>query len=163
MKKILRNQKHPKNPKFGSLVYAGILGTIAFNVAMYVDISITGVTLDIVTVLGNLAVGESEYSQTIGHAIHLANGVGLSLFFGYVFLPISSRIIKGRIWFHGIIYGVIVTATAVWFGMLPALGAGIAGLDITPVVPAMTLFRHIVFGAVIGIVLKSFTHGGSRS
>jgi hypothetical protein len=162
MKEIIKNQKPPKNLKFGSLVYAGLLGTIAFNVAMHVDITITGVSLDIVTVLGNLAVGESEYSQTIGHAIHLANGVGLSLFFGYVFLPISTRIIKGRIWFHGIIYGVIVTTTAVWFGMLPALGAGIAGLNIAPEVPTMTLFRHIVFGAVTGILLKSFTNGGSR-
>jgi len=161
MKEIIRNQTPPKNPKFGSLVYAGLLGTIAFNVVMYVDIAVTGISLDIVAVLGNLAVGESEYSQVIGQAIHLVNGVGLSLFFGYVFLPISTRIIKGRIWFHGIIYGVIVTTTSVWFGLLPALDAGIAGLNIAPEVPAMTLFRHIVFGAVIGILFRSFINGGS--
>ena len=39
--------------------------------------------------------------------------------------------------------------------MLPALGAGIAGLNIAPEVPAMTMFRHIIFGAVIGILSKS--------
>ena len=155
MKDIIRTKISPKNLKFTSLVYAGLLGTIAFNVAMHVDISITGVSLDIVTVLGTLVIGESEYLQTIGHAIHLANGVGLSLFFGYVFLPISTRFIKGRIWFHGIIYGVLVTVTAVWIGMLPALGAGIAGLNIASEVPAMTMFRHVVFGAIIGIVFKS--------
>ena len=52
-------------------------------------------------------------------------------------------------WLHGIIFGVIVTVTAVWFGMLPALGAGIAGVNIAPEIPAMTIFRHIVFGAVL--------------
>jgi hypothetical protein len=28
---------------------------------------------------------------------------------------------------------------------------GVAGLNIAPEVPAMTMFRHIIFGAVIGI------------
>jgi len=37
--------------------------------------------------------------------------------------------------------------------MLPALGAGIAGVNIAPEVPAMTLSRHIVFGAIIGIIV----------
>jgi len=62
---------------------------------------------------------------------------------------------KGRIWIHGIIFGIIVTATTVWLGLLPALGAGIAGLNIAPEVPAMTMFRHIVFGLVIGIILRN--------
>ncbi|MDH3696545.1 MAG: hypothetical protein OEQ15_04435 [Nitrosopumilus sp.] len=48
-----------------------------------------------------------------------------------------------------------MTVTAVWFGMLPALGSGVAGLNIAPEVPAMTMSRHIVFGAVIGILSKS--------
>jgi len=52
------------------------------------------------------------------------------------------------------IFGVIVTATTVWFGMLPALGAGIAGVNIAPEVPAMTMSRHIVFGVIIGIMSK---------
>jgi hypothetical protein len=70
-------------------------------------------------------------------------------------MPISRKILNSRIWLHGIIFGVIVTVTTVWFGMLPALGAGVAGLNIAPEVPAMTMSRHIVFGAVIGILSKS--------
>jgi hypothetical protein len=38
--------------------------------------------------------------------------------------------------------------------MLPALGAGIAGVNIAPEVPAMTMSRHIVFGVIIGIMSK---------
>ncbi len=143
-----------KNYKFLNLVIAGLLGTFAFYVAAYVDMAITGVPLDITVVLGQLVAGEHESAQIIGHVFHIGNGIGLTLFFGYVFLPISTRIMKRRIWLHGIIFGIIVTATTVWLGLLPALGAGIAGLNIAPEVPAMTMFRHIVFGAVIGIVVS---------
>ena len=66
---------------------------------------------------------------------------------------------KGRIWLHGIIFGIIVTVTTVWLGLLPALGAGIAGLNIAPEVPAMTISRHIVFGVIIGIVVSKMTGG----
>ena len=143
-----------KNHKFSSLIIAGLVGTFAFYIAAYVDMAITGVPLDISAVLGMLVVGEHESAPIVGNLFHIANGIGLTLFFGYVFLPISTRIMKGRVWLHGIIFGIIVTVTTVWFGMLPALGAGIAGVNIAPEVPAMTLSRHIVFGAVIGIVIS---------
>jgi hypothetical protein len=146
-------QVYKKN-KFASLVIAGLLGTLGFYIAAYVDMAVTGVPLDISVVLGQLVAGEHEYALTIGHVFHIANGIGLTLFFGYVFLPISTRIMKGKMWLHGIIYGIIVTATTVWLGLLPALGAGIAGINIAPEVPAMTMFRHIVFGAIIGIVVS---------
>ncbi len=141
--------------KFLKLVVAGILGTLAFYVAAYVDMAITGVPLDISVVLGQLIAGDHESAYIIGNVAHIANGIGLTLFFGYVFLPISTRVMKGRIWIHGITFGIIVTVAAVWSVMLPALGAGFAGLNIAPEVPAMTLFRHVVFGAVIGIILRS--------
>ncbi len=144
-----------KRSKFLSLVIAGLVGTFAFYIAAYVDMAITGVPLDISVVLGMLVVGEHESSLIIGNLFHIGNGIGLTLFFGYIFLPISTRVMKGRIWLHGIIFGIIVTATAVWFGMLPALGAGIAGLNIAPEVPAMTMFRHVVLGVVIGLVVRS--------
>jgi hypothetical protein len=143
-----------KNQKFSRLVIVGLVGTLAFYIASFIDMEITGIQLDISVVLGQLVVGEDESSIIIGNIFHIANGIGLTLFFGYVFMPISSKILSHRIWLHGIIFGVIVTATTVWFGMLPALGAGIAGLNIAPEVPAMTMSRHIVFGAVIGILSK---------
>jgi hypothetical protein len=145
-----------KNHKLSSLIIAGLAGTFAFYIAAFIDMAITGVPLDISVVLGQLVVGEHESSQIIGNLFHIANGIGLTFFFGFVFLPLSTRIMKRRIWLHGIIFGVIVTVTTVWLGMLPALGAGIAGLNIAPEVPAMTIFRHIVFGVVIGIVFKPY-------
>ena len=151
----MNERQRYKNSKFLNLVIAGLLGTLAFYVASYVDTAVTGVTLDITVVLGQLIAGAHESAQIVGHIAHIGNGIGLTLFFGYVFLPISTRVMKGRIWLHGIIFGIIVTATTVWFGLLPALGAGIAGLNIAPEVPAMTMFRHIVFGVVIGLVVRN--------
>ncbi len=151
----MNEKQEYKNSKFLILVIAGFLGTLGFYVAAYVDMAITGVPLDISVVLGQLIAGEHESAYIIGNVTHIANGIGLTLFFGYVFLPISTRIMKGRIWLHGIIFGIIVTVTTVWFGLLPALGAGIAGLNIAPEVPAMTMSRHIVFGVIIGLVVSS--------
>ena len=93
-------------------------------------------------------------ASIIGNIFHITNGIGLTFFFGYVFMPISRRILNGRIWLYGIIFGVIITATTVWFGMLPSLGTGIARLNIAPEVSAMTMSIHLIFGAVIGILSK---------
>ena len=144
-----------KNQKFSRLVITGLAGTLAFYIAAFIDMEITGIPLDISVVLGQLVTGDDELVLIIGNIFHIANGIGLTLFFGYVFIPTSRKILNGRIWLHGIIFGVFITATTVWFGMLPALGAGVAGLNISPEVPVMTMSRHIVFGAVIGILSKS--------
>lgn len=139
--------------KLARLVIAGILGTLAFNAVMYADISITGIPVDIVATMGSLAVGESEYTEIVGHAIHFANGIGLSLLFGYVALPISKRIKKLPTIVYGIAFALVELVIAVWLVMLPMLGAGIAGLNIGPEVAIMTLARHLVFGAVLGLAM----------
>lgn len=144
-----------RNQKFFRLLIAGLVGTLAFYITAFIDMEITGIPLDISVVLGQLVAGEDESAIIIGNIFHITNGICLTLFFGYVFMPISRKILNSRIWLHGIIFGVIVTVTTVWFGMLPALGAGVAGLNIAPEVPAMTMSRHIVFGAVIGVLSKS--------
>ena len=141
------------NSKFLRLVFGGIIATVAFNAVMYTDIAITGIPLDIVTVLGQLTVGENESTQLVGHVVHLVNGIGLALLFGYVVLPISKRIIQLPVWIYATIFALIEVVVAVWLVMLPSLGAGIAGLNIAPEVPIMTAIRHVVFGIVLGLSL----------
>ncbi len=147
-------QQKIRGSKFARFIFAGILATIAFNGVMYADIAITGIPLDIPATMGSLAVGESEYTETVGHVIHFANGIGLSLLFGYVALPISKKIIKLPVIVYAIVFAIVETVIAVWFVLLPMLGAGIAGINIGPEVAVMTLARHVVFGAVIGLVLR---------
>ena len=138
-----------KLPRF---VIAGILGTIAFNVIMYADIAVTGMPMDITKTLGSMLVGKTGPVDLAGHEFHFANGIGLALLYGYVFLRISKRIMRGHLWLHGIVFGILVTIIPVWLMMLPALGAGIAGLAVSPLVPVITIIRHIAFGVVLGIV-----------
>ena len=153
MEKITTQQK-TKGSKFAKIILAGILGTIAFNGVMYADIAITGIQLDVVATMGSLAVGESEYTEIIGHVIHFANGIGLSLLFGYVALPISKKIKKLPVIVYAITFVIVELVIAVWFVMLPMLGAGIAGLNIGLEVSIMTLVRHVVFGLVLGVVIR---------
>jgi hypothetical protein len=126
------------NYKFPNLLIAGFLATLVFNGVMYMDIAVTGVPLDIPTTLGQLVVGESEDAEMVGHVIHILNGMGLALLFGYVALPISKRIVRLPIWLYAVIFMIVELIITVWFGMLPALGAGIAGLNIAPEVPVVT-------------------------
>ena len=156
---MINEKQVSKKYKLATLVIAGLLGTLGFYIAAYVDIAVTGVPLDISVVLGQIVAGDHESAYIIGNVFHIANGIGLTLFFGYVFLPISTRIMIGKLWLHGIIFGIIVTVTTLWLGMLPALGAGIAGLNIAPEVPAMTISRHIVFGVIIGLVVSKMNGG----
>ncbi len=143
------------NYKFPNLLIAGFLATLVFNGVMYMDIAVTGIPLDIPTTLGQLVVGESEDAEMVGHVIHILNGMGLALLFGYVALPISKRIVRLPIWLYAVIFMIVELIVAVWFGMLPALGAGIAGLNIAPEVPVVTFIRHVAFGLTLGLMIKS--------
>ena len=143
------------NYKFLNLLIAGFLATLVFNGVMYMDIAITGIPLDIPITLGNLVVGETEDAEMVGNVIHILNGMGLALLFGYVALPISKRIVRLPIWLYAVIFMIVELIVTVWFGMLPALGAGIAGLNIAPEVPVVTLIRHVAFGLTLGLMIKS--------
>ncbi len=144
-----------KNYKFPNLLIAGFLATLVFNGVMYMDIAVTGIPLDIPITLGQLVVGESENAEMVGHTIHILNGMGLALLFGYVALPISKRIVRLPIWLYAVIFMIVELIITVWFGMLPALGAGIAGLNVAPEVPAITFIRHVAFGLTLGLMIKS--------
>ena len=52
MVKVETIQKKSKKTKFASLVLAGILATVAFDLAMYTDLAITGLSPDIPTLFG---------------------------------------------------------------------------------------------------------------
>lgn len=140
--------------KVGSLILVGLIGTVAFDLVMYTNNAITGLPLEIPTTLGSLVLGEDSFAEPVGRLLHTANGIGLSLLFGFVALPISKRIVKAPVVVYGIAFAVVELVIAVWFGMLPALGAGVAGINIEPEVAIVTLLRHIVFGAVLGVSVR---------
>jgi len=66
-----------KNHKFSGLVIAGLVATLAFYIAAYIDMAVTGVPLDISAVLGMLVVGEHESAQIIGNLFHIGTVIGI--------------------------------------------------------------------------------------
>jgi len=84
----------------------------------------------------------------IGWAVHFMIGViGWGVGFAAVFngLPGNSSVMKG-----------IGFAVAAWLMMMlvvmPIAGAGLFGLNMGMMAPAMTLMLHAIFGAVLGLV-----------
>ena len=154
MVKVETIQNKSTKTKFASLVLAGILATVAFDFAMYTDLAITGLPGEIPTLFGSLVLGESEFAKPVGYVIHYGNGIGLALLFGFVVLPITKKIIKVPIIVSAMAFSLIENVIAVWFGMLPALGLGIAGLDAAPELAIVTFTRHVAYGAVLGLYLS---------
>ena len=155
MRNVLQQKiEQQSRSRFFAAIVAGMVGTVAFNTVMYIDVAATGIPLDLTRVLGSFVVGRDGPVDAAGNIFHFANGIGLALFYVFVFLPISKRVTKRSMWFYSIIYAVIVGAGPIFFGLFPALGAGIAGMDISPLVAPMTIMRHIVFGATLGILVR---------
>lgn len=144
-------------------IVAGLVGTVAFNTVMYIDVATTGIPLDLTKVLGSLVVGQDGPTDAAGNIFHFANGIALAMLYIFVFLPISKRVTKRNMWFYGIIYAVMIAVRPIFFSLFPALGAGIAGVDISPLVAPMTIVRHIAFGAVLGILASWFLTHINRS
>lgn len=140
--------------KVEGLILVGLLATGAFDLVMYADIAVTGMSLEIPSMLGNLVLGENQFAEPVGRLIHLGNGIGLALLFGFIALPLSRKLIKLPTIVYGIVFAIVETIVAVWFGMLPALGAGIAGINMGPEVAIVTILRHIAFGIVLGVSVR---------
>jgi len=72
--------------------------------------------------------------------------------------PIDNtfKIIGKKFTVYAVAFAGIETVVGVWFGMLPSLGAGVAGLNISDQVPAITMTRHIVFGLVLGAIVTKW-------
>ena len=149
---IQQKTEHKTVSRFIVAIVAGLVGTVAFNTVMYIDVATTGIPLNLTRLLGSLLVGQDGPTDVTGNIFHFANGIGLAMFFIFVFVPISKRVTKQYKWFYGIIYAVMIAVGPIFFGLFPAMGAGIAGMAISPLVALMTIVRHIAFGAVLGIL-----------
>jgi hypothetical protein len=90
-------QKYVQSSKSKSLLIAtvaGLLGTLAFDAVMYIDIAITGIPLDVPKVLGGLLVGQNGHIDLVGHTFHFLNGIALALFYDLIFLRVSTKVLR---------------------------------------------------------------------
>ena len=114
-------------------IIAGFLGTMLFDL---VGLLITGNWWDIPNILG-VKTGLGLAYGVIGH---YSNGILLAILFAGI-----APSLWGPKWLRPLIFVAGETIALVWLFMLPLLGAGVAGLDMSPMMPVITLVRHLAY------------------
>ncbi len=122
-----------KTINWKNAIVAGILGTILFDV---VGLLLTGKWWDIPGLLGM----KTGLGLTYGVIGHYSNGILLSILFAGI-----APSLWGPKWVRPLIFVGGETVALVWLFMLPLLGAGVAGLDASPMMPVITLVRHLAY------------------
>jgi hypothetical protein len=114
-------------------IIAGAVGTLLFDIVGWF---ITGQWFDIPTILG----AKTELGFTYGMIGHYSNGILLAILFAGI-----APSLWGPKWLRPLIFVGGETVALVWLFMLPLLGAGVAGLNMSPMMPAITLVRHLAY------------------
>jgi len=123
-------------------IIAGLIGTLLFDL---LGLLITGQWWDIPSLLGN-KLGVGLAGGVIGH---YANGATIAIIYAAM-----RPSLFGPNWFRGVSFITAQTVLGVWLFMLPLLGAGIAGIDANPLMPVITLARHLLFAVPLIIILR---------
>ena len=124
-------------------ILAGLIGTLLFDL---LGLLLTGQWWDIPTLLGaKLGVG-----LTGGVFGHYANGAAIAVIYAAM-----RPSLFGPNWFRGVSFITAQTVLGVWLFMLPLLGAGIAGIDANPLLPVISLSRHLLYAVPLIIILRT--------
>lgn len=122
-------------------IIAGVLGTLTFDI---VGLLFTGQWWDIPALLGE----KTGLGLAYGVAGHYANGILLSVLYAGI-----APSIWGPKWARAAIFASAETVALVWFFMFPLLGAGIAGLKLSPMIPVLTMVRHWAYAIPLALIL----------
>ena len=122
-----------KTINWKNAIIAGFLGTIIFDI---VGLLITGNWWDIPEILG------AKTGLGLGYGVigHYSNGILLAILYAGI-----APSLWGPKWLRPLIFVAGETVALVWLFMLPLLGAGVAGLELSPMMPVITLVRHLAY------------------
>lgn len=130
---------------WGKAIAAGVIGTILFDVIGFV---LTGKWWDIPTLLGS-KLGLGLFG---GLAAHYGNGIAIAIIYAAM-----APSLFGPNWVRAFSFITAQTILGVWLFMLPLLGAGIAGLNLNGLMPAITLARHFAYAVPLILLLPVAT------
>lgn len=122
-----------KTINWKNAIIAGILGTILFDL---LGLVMTGTWWDIPGIIG----AKTGLGLAYGVIGHYTNGILLAILYAGI-----APSLWGPKWARAIIFVVAETVALVWFFMFPLLGAGIAGIDLSPMIPVITMARHLIY------------------
>lgn len=132
-------------------IIAGIIGTILFDVVGFL---ITGNWWDIPSLLG----AKTGLGFAYGLGGHFSNGILLAI----LYAGISSSL-WGPNWFKALLFVTVQTVALVWLFMLPLLGAGVAGLNMDPMMPFITLARHWAYAIPLIFLINQVANNSHES
>ncbi|WP_109830186.1 hypothetical protein [Reichenbachiella versicolor] len=116
-------------------IIGGVLGTVAFDL---IGLVLTGSWWDIPALLGE----KTGLGLAYGVVGHYSNGILLAVLYAGI-----APSLWGPSWARALIFVVAETIALVWFFMFPLLGAGIAGVGMSPMIPFVSMLRHIIYAA----------------
>ena len=123
-------------------ILAGILGTILFDI---VGLIFTGTWWDIPGILGT----KTGLGLAYGVIGHYSNGILLAILFAGI-----APSLWGPKWLRAITFVIGETIALVWLFMLPLLGAGVAGIEINPLMPVITIVRHLAYAIPLILLIN---------
>jgi len=122
-----------KTINWKNAILAGFLGTVLFDI---LGLILTGNWWDLPAILG----AKTGLGLAYGVLGHYSNGILLAILFAGI-----APSLWGPKWLRPLIFVAAETVALVWLFMLPLLGAGVAGLDMSPMMPVITLLRHLAY------------------
>jgi len=138
-----------KTINWKNAIIAGIIGTILFDL---VGLLLTGNWWDIPELLG----AKTGLGFAYGIGGHYGNGVLLAILFAGL-----QPSLWGPKWLRPIIFITVEMVALVYLFTLPLLGAGIAGVDMDPMMPVIQFIRHLAYAIplifLIGYDYKAIT------
>jgi hypothetical protein len=123
-------------------ILAGVLGTILFDLAGFVS---SGQWWDVPALLGE----KTGLGLAYGVFGHYSNGVLLGILYAGI-----GPSLWGPNWLRPLTFMAAETIALVWFFMFPLLGAGIAGVNMDPMVPVASMIRHLLFAVPLIFLVK---------
>lgn len=84
-----------------------------------------------------------------------------TLWWGPLFAIMVPILPGRRIWQKGMSFG-LGAALLIMLMVMPLAGAGYFGMDLSPLQPVVTLFLHLIYGAVLGAVFGRVTRSTSQ-
>lgn len=120
-----------KTINWTNAVIAGAIGTLVFDL---LGLIFTGIWWDVPALLG----AKTGLGLPYGVIGHYANGILLAILFAGI-----APSLWGPKWFRPLLFVTAETVALVWLFMFPLLGAGVAGLEMSPMTPVISLVRHL--------------------
>jgi hypothetical protein len=136
---------------------AGVVGAVAMAAAMGLDLSLTHQRTNELRLLGGLLPGLGRFWPVTGTLMHLGNGAALGALFGWV-----QAGLPGPVWARGLLLAQVENL-ALWPVLLvldrihPDVRAGRLQRFNAPGPFLAEVFRHAVFGLILGVAFERLT------